>query len=150
MTLFLFAKWLHILSAAMLFGTGLGIAFFMFAAWRAKDATVFAGVARLVVLADWLFTASAVVLQPLTGAALIHLSGRSWSEPWIVASLALYAVAGAFWLPVVWIQRRVAKLAETGADAPQRQRLMWIWFWCGWPAFASVLAIYALMIVKPA
>ncbi|MGE0829002.1 MAG: DUF2269 family protein [Hyphomonadaceae bacterium] len=145
---FLF-KWLHVLSASVLFGTGLGIAFFMFAAWRAKDLRVFAGVAKLVVLADWIFTATAIVAQPLTGWALIEAAGWRWNEPWLMAAYGLYALAGAFWLPVVAIQMRLAKLAESGEENPERNRLMWIWFWFGWPAFGAVLMIFWLMIAKP-
>ncbi len=144
----------HLLSAAVLFGTGLGIAYFMFAAWRSREPSAFAVTARHVVLADLVFTAAAVVAQPLTGFALIHLGGWPWNAPWLLASYALYAVAGACWLPVVWIQIRVARLSAAargrgevpGADV---RRLMRIWFWLGWPAFAAVVGVYALMVAKP-
>lgn len=155
MTLYFLLKWVHVLSAAVLFGTGLGIAFFMLAAWRTRDIAVLAGVARIVVLADFIFTATAIVLQPLSGAALIAVTGADWRAPWLMWSYALYAIAGAFWLPVVWIQLRIAREAEAAraagaAISEQGRRLLWIWFWCGWPAFVAVLAIYALMIARPA
>lgn len=147
-------KTLHVLSAAALFGTGVGIAFFQFAAWRTKDVAVFAGVARLVVIADWIFTASAIVLQPITGVALVLMAGYEWNEPWLLWSYALYFVAGAFWLPVVWMQMRIARFAAEARDAQaplpdEACRLMWTWFWFGWPAFAAVVATYWLMIAKP-
>jgi uncharacterized membrane protein len=147
-------KLLHILGAMVLFGTGLGIAFFMWMAHRTRNAALIAGTARVVVIADMVFTATAVVAQPVTGAALIHLIGYGWGELWIWASLALYVLAGVCWLPVVWIQLRLRDLA---ADAAARNvalparyhRLFRLWFWLGWPAFVSVIAILALMIWKP-
>lgn len=148
-------KTLHVLSAAVLFGTGMGIAFFQFAAWRAKDVATFAGVARLTVMADWLFTATAVVAQPVTGGLLVTMAGYQWNEPWLLWSYACYLIAGAFWLPVVWMQMRVAKRAHEAraANAPlpdEVHKLMRLWFWFGWPAFAAVIAAYWLMIAKPA
>jgi uncharacterized membrane protein len=152
--LLLALKFVHIIGAALLFGTGLGIAFFMLMAHRTRDAAVIAHTARVVVIADAAFTATAVIAQPLTGAALIHLAGYSWHEPWIVLSLALYLLTGVCWLPVLWIQRRLRRLA---ADAAQRHtalpaeyhRLFGIWCVLGWPAFLSVIAIFAVMIWKP-
>jgi uncharacterized membrane protein len=147
-------KLAHILGAAVLFGTGLGIAFFMLMAHRSRNPAVIAHTARVVVIADAAFTATAVIAQPLTGAALIHVIGYSWHEPWIVTSLALYVFTGLCWLPVVWIQARLRTLAEDAArrDAPlspHYHRLFGIWFWLGWPAFLSVIAIFAVMIWKP-
>src|SRR3569832_1895966 len=63
------------------------------------DAAIVAAVARIVVLADFLFTATAVVAQPLTGIALAYEAGYSLRESWIVLSIVLYIVTGAFWLP---------------------------------------------------
>jgi uncharacterized membrane protein len=148
-------KTLHVLSAAVLFGTGLGMAFFQYAAYRSKDLGVFAGVARLTVLADWLFTASAVIAQPVTGVLLLRMGGYAWDAPWLLWSYGLYLVTGLCWLPVVWMQMRITKLAARARDEQQplpaeARRLMRLWFWCGWPAFGAVLAIYWLMIVKPA
>ena len=155
MTDLLFAlKLAHILGAAVLFGTGLGIAFFMWMAHRSRDPAVIAHTARVVVIADAVFTATAVIAQPLTGAALVHLAGYRWSEPWIVTSLALYVFTGLCWLPVVWIQARQRRLAEdavrgNAALPAEYHRLFGVWFWLGWPAFLSVIAIFAVMIWKP-
>ncbi len=148
-------KLLHIVSSAVLFGTGLGIAFFMWMAHRSGDARAIAQTARTVVIADAVFTASAVVVQLATGLALAWLAGVSLREPWLVAALALYVLVGACWLPVVWIQLRLRDLARTAAGAnsalPARyHRLFAVWFWLGWPAFIGVLVIFALMIWKPA
>ena len=151
---YLTLKYIHVLGAAVLLGTGAGIAFFMLLAHRTGNASTIAAVARIVVIADFLFTATAVVLQPVTGVALARHAGYSLWEGWIVLSLVLYAITGAFWLPVVWIQMRMRHLAALahagdGALPAAYHRLFWIWFACGFPAFASVLAIFWLMIARP-
>ena len=151
---YLVLKYLHVIGATVLLGTGSGIAFFMVLAHRTGDPAVVAGVARIVVVADFVFTATAVVAQPLTGAALVHAAGYSPWEGWIVASIALYLFTGAFWLPVVWIQARLRDLAAAAAREgaplpPAYHRLYRIWFSFGFPAFAAVLAIFWLMIARP-
>lgn len=153
--IYLCVKMLHILSGAVLFGTGMGIAFFMVWANRSRDPAVIAAVARIVVVADMIFTAAAVVAQPLSGLWLVHIQGYSLLEPWLVVAYVLYAVTGAFWLPVVWIQVRLARLAEAaavegGALPPLYWRLYRIWFAMGFPAFAAVIGIYVMMVFKPA
>jgi uncharacterized membrane protein len=147
-------KLVHILGAAVLFGTGLGIAFFMFMAHRTRDAATVAATARIVVVADALFTASAVIVQPISGGLLAWLIGYPMSESWIVAALVLYVLVGLCWLPVVGIQIRLrdlaAEAARTGAPLPAAyDRLFRIWIWLGWPAFLGVIAIFALMLWKP-
>lgn len=148
-------KYLHLIGAAVLLGTGAGIAFFMLMAHRSRDAQVIAGVARIVVLADFVFTATAVILQPITGTLLAWKVGYSLTDGWIVLSIVLYLVTGAFWLPVVWMQMKMRDLAEeaalTGKPLPERyHRLFWTWFAFGFPAFAAVMAIFWLMITRPA
>jgi uncharacterized membrane protein len=154
MSLYLLVKLIHILSGAVLFGTGMGIAFFMVWANRTRSSSTVAEVARIVVVADFIFTATAVVIQPLSGLWLIHIQGYSLFEPWLAASYVLYALTGALWLPVVWIQMRLARLAEEaaslGMSLPEAyERLYRIWFVMGFPAFAAVIGIYALMVFKP-
>ena len=150
----LLLKLAHIIGASVLLGTGAGIAFFMLLAHRTGDARTIAAVARMVVIADLVFTATAVVLQPITGLLLARNVGYALSEGWIVLSILLYLVTGAFWLPVVWIQARMRSLAAmaAGAGAPlpaAYHRLFRIWFWFGFPAFGAVLAIFWLMIARP-
>ncbi|MCF3640562.1 DUF2269 domain-containing protein [Rhizobium sp. TRM95111] len=145
---------LHVLGAAVLFGTGAGIAFFMVAAEKTRDARLVAHVSNTVVVADTLFTATAVVLQPITGYLLARDVGWSLSEGWIVLSLALYVLTGLFWLPVVRIQIRLRDLAREASAAgeplpPAFDRLYRIWFACGFPAFLAVIAIFWLMLTKP-
>jgi uncharacterized membrane protein len=147
-------KFIHILGATVLFGTGLGIAFFMWMAHRTRDAVVVAATARVVVIADTVFTATAVIVQPLSGYGLMLALGQPFTAPWIAASLALYGLVGCCWLPVVFIQMRMRKAAAEAAryelPLPARyDRLFRIWFWLGWPAFAGVIAIFALMVWKP-
>lgn len=154
-TLLLALRWLHVGGAAVLLGTGAGIAFFLLMAHRSGDARIVAHVTGTVVIADAVFTASAVILQPLTGALLAWGSGWSLREPWILLSLGLYVLTGAFWLPVVAIQLRLRDLARDSArdDAPlppRYHRLFRIWFACGFPAFGAVLAILWLMLARPA
>jgi len=151
---YLTMKYLHILGATALLGTGAGIAFFMLMAHRTQDAAFIARTAAHVVLADVLFTATAIVAQPVTGLYLIRETGIPLSQSWVVASLVLYVVAGAFWLPVVWMQSRMrdlaAQAASTGAALPAAyHRLFQWWFAFGFPAFGSVLVILWLMIAKP-
>jgi uncharacterized membrane protein len=152
--LYLLLKYLHVIGATVLLGTGAGIAFFMLLAHRSGNAVVIAGVARIVVVADFVFTASAVVLQPLTGAALAHLLGYPLWQGWIGLSILLYFITGAFWLPVVWMQMRMRDLAvaavRNSSPLPRAYyRLFWLWFAFGFPAFAAVLGIFWLMIAKP-
>jgi uncharacterized membrane protein len=144
----------HVIGAALLLGTGAGIAFFMVMAHRTDDPRAVAHVAGTVVIADTLFTATAVVLQPITGIWLAHLAGWPLHEGWIVLSIALYVLTGLFWLPVVWIQVRLRDLAQdavkTQRPLPKRYfQLYRIWFACGFPAFISVIAIFWLMLTKP-
>lgn len=147
-------KLLHILGAAVLFGTGLGIAFFMFWADRSGDIGTIVATARTVVAADFLFTATAVVLQPVTGVSLALVQGYALTEDWIVASLALYVMVGICWLPVVRLQMQMRNLAEAAQREDHKlpagyHQKMRLWFWLGWPAFFGVMAIYWLMIAKP-
>ncbi len=155
MTLISATKLLHVLGASVLFGTGLGIAFFMFMAHRSKDVRVAAAISGLVVIADFVFTGSAAVLQPITGLTLAFALGLSpLKELWIVLSIALYVAVGLCWLPVVFIQIRMRNIAQeavrTGKSLPREYRdLFRIWFWLGWPAFAGIIGIFALMIWQP-
>jgi len=154
MEIALVLRWLHVIGATVLLGTGAGIAFFMVMAVRSGRPALIAHVAGTVVIADLLFTATAVVAQPITGVLLALTLGWDLTEGWIVAALALYVVTGAFWLPVVVIQARLrdlARAAEADGTAlpPRFHRLYRIWFVFGFPAFAAVLAILWLMVARP-
>lgn len=148
-------RWLHVVGATVLLGTGAGIAFFMLMAHLSRDARAIAHVAGTVVLADTLFTLTAVIAQPVTGVLLAREIGWSLTEGWLLLSIALYMLTGVFWLPVVWIQIRLRDLARVavseGTPLPDRySRLFRIWFACGFPAFFAVAAILWLMLTRPA
>lgn len=151
---YLLLKWLHVIGATVLLGTGAGIAFFLWRAHRGRDARHIAAVAADVVRADLWFTATAVILQPITGYLLMLKTGWSLDHAWIRWTLLLYVLVGACWLPVVWLQWRMRELAQqavaTGQLLPERyHRLYRWWFALGWPAFAGVLVILWLMLAKP-
>ena len=151
---YLWMKWLHILSATVLFGTGIGTAFHMYATHLRGDVAAIAIMARNTVLADWLFTASAGIAQPLTGFLMVYLSGQDPLESWLVATYILYVIAGGCWLKVVRLQYRMKALAASavaGGEAlpPDYHRAMKEWFLLGWPAFVSLVLVFALMVMKP-
>jgi uncharacterized membrane protein len=154
MDIYLVVKTLHVISATVLFGTGLGIAFFMFRSRFTRDAREKLYAARTTVLADYIFTAPAAVLQPLTGAWLIWQGGYGWTDGWLLATYAIYLIAGLCWLPVVAIQIKLKNLVNesvvTGLSLPpEYDRLFRIWFLLGWPAFIGLVVVFFLMIAKP-
>lgn len=148
MTLHLWIKLVHVLSATILFGTGLGIAFFMFRAYRSRNEAAFMTTARNVVIADWVFTTPAVIVQLATGLWLTAKLNIAWDSAWFVAVISLYAVAGACWIPVVRIQMRICDQLDAGKGRESCVHLMRAWVTLGVPAFTSVLVIFFLMISK--
>ena len=147
-------KTVHILSAAILFGTGTGIAFFFLMGMRHGDPAAAWFAARTTVIADMLFTLTAGIVQPLSGLLLIHLTGQDPTQGWLMASYALYVLALACWLPVVWLQLRIrdmwrAKLDGAGVNEAQLRRRIRLWFGLGWPAFGGLLVVFWLMVAKP-
>jgi uncharacterized membrane protein len=151
---YLWIKWLHIVSSTILFGTGIGIAFFKWYSDRIQDTRVQAATMRIVVAADWRFTTPAVVIQLATGLWLAHLTELSLRTAWLFWALILYAVAGLCWLPVVWLQLQMRSLA-TAASATNLVlpiaygRYRRIWFALGVPAFLALLIVFYLMVFKP-
>jgi len=146
-------KTLHILSLVLLFGTGLGSAFYKWMADRSGQLAAIAQTNRHVVLADWCFTTPTVIFQPLSGLWLVSQLGLPLDTPWVATSLGLYALAGACWLPVVWLQIRMRDLAATTlAEGGELPAAYWsmarIWFWLGVPAFAAMVLVVALMVFK--
>jgi uncharacterized membrane protein len=151
---YLIVKWLHILSSTFLFGTGIGSAFYMLFTSISRDVRAIAVVSRHVVLADWIFTATTVVIQPVTGIYMIYLAGFAWQSVWIMWSIALYFFAGACWLPVVWIQMRMRDMAQVAArdntELPQQYwRFLRLWVGLGIPAFFALVIVFWLMVAKP-
>ncbi|MEW8026829.1 MAG: DUF2269 domain-containing protein [Candidatus Thiodiazotropha sp.] len=147
-------KMIHIISSTLLFGTGLGSAFYKWMADRGGDLHNIARTNRTVVTADWLFTTPTVIIQPLTGLWLVHLMGIPFSQLWIVTAILLYIVVGGCWLPVVWLQIRMRDITTEAIEnerplSGQYRRYARTWFWLGIPAFLSMIVIYFLMVFKP-
>ena len=152
---YLTVKWLHILSSTVLFGTGLGTAYYMFFASLSRDPRAAAVVLHWGVRADWLFTTTTIVFQPASGFYMVYLTHLPITTPWILWSLVLYLVAGACWLPVVWIQLRLRDMARAAARddtplPPRYFRLLRIWTALGVPAFVALIVVFWLMTTKPA
>lgn len=144
-------KTLHVLSMVLLFGTGLGSAFYKWMADRSGNVTHMAITNRHVVLADWLFTTPTMIFQPISGIWMTRLLGISLTTPWIAATLALYVLAGLCWIPVVWLQIRMREVSQDAAahdtKIPESYwRMARTWFWLGVPAFSAMVIIVALMV----
>jgi uncharacterized membrane protein len=147
-------KWLHILSSTFLFGTGIGSAFYFLCASLRRDPAIVAFVASFVVIADWLFTATTMVFQPVSGVYLVHRAGFPWSADWVLWSIVLYVLAGLCWLPVVRLQIRMRDLAreaaQSGTALPPRFDVLFRWWIAlGIPAFLAFIAVFYLMVAKP-
>ncbi|WP_342315143.1 DUF2269 domain-containing protein [Lysobacter sp. FW306-1B-D06B] len=155
MTVYLWVKWIHVLSSVVLVGTGFGTAFYLFFANRSGNVQAQAVVARLVVRADFWFTMPAVLIQPASGLLMAYLAGWPLTTPWLALSIVLFVATGALWLPVVWLQVRMAAMAAAAVDgagvlpAEYWRYARW-WEALGYPAFIAMLAVFYLMVVKPA
>ncbi|AKJ29749.1 DUF2269 family protein [Caldimonas brevitalea] len=155
MNTYLVVKWVHVVSSVLMVGTGFGSAFFMFVVNRSGSLAAQAVVSRWVVRADWWFTTPTALIQPLTGFWLAHMAGWPLDTPWLALSITLFVLSGACWLPVVWLQLRMAALAQTaGTRSAPLPSLYWryarAWEWLGYPAFIAMLGVYFLMVTKPA
>ncbi len=151
---YLTLKWLHILSSTVLFGTGMGTAFQMVWAWRTGRVGTIHSVASGVVVADWIFTTPAGLIQPLTGYLLIQQQGYDWNEPWLLLTYALYTLAFLCWAPVVHLQIKIrdlagAALANNTPLPDQARKHFRLWFALGWPAFAALTWVFWLMVTRP-
>ncbi len=154
MNTYLLLKWIHIMSSVALVGVGFGSAFYLFFINRTRHVDAIAEVSRLVVRADWWFTAPTVIIQPISGFMLASMAGYTLVEPWLLATYVLFLLTGAWWIPVVWLQIQMAKLARIAADSDTAlPELYWRyasrWETLGKLAFPSMLIVYALMVFKP-
>ncbi len=152
---YLVVKWIHIVSSTVVFGTGVGSAWYFLVAARSRDPRLIAFVAHAVVVADWLFTATTMVLQPLSGAWLVHKSGLPWSSAWLRGSLVLFTIAALCWFRVVHLQLRMRSLARAAAEAstalPPAFRSCFVqWIALGFVALFCFLGIFYLMVFRPA
>ena len=155
---YLLLRLIHILSAVVVAGTGAGIAFFLLMAYRSKNWVALAVTARHVILADWIFTAPAVFIQLVTGLLLTHQLGYSLTSVWFIVVVSLFIFIGLCWLPVVYIQYRIAQTTESVLEQDLQKndtnvqglkRLMRYWTGLGVLAFSAIIVMFWLMIVKP-
>jgi uncharacterized membrane protein len=151
---YLLVKWVHILSSTVLFGFGAGTAWYLWNAHRSGDPATIASVGTMVVRADWIFTGTSGVVQPVSGLILLHLLGIPLTESWVLVSVALYLIAFACWVPVVSLQIRARDLARAALASgqplgPDYHHAMRLWFILGWPAFLGLTAVFWLMVAKP-
>ena len=154
MMLYLWLKFIHIINSTVLFGTGIATACTMLYSHRTQNTQIIAATTRYVVLADWVFTASSGIIQPITGFWMVYLAGYSWTSLWIIGSIIGYLIAIFCWLPVVYLQikmRDVATKAEQNKSdlPPVYFRYFNYWFCLGWPAFISLMIVFYLMTTKP-
>ncbi|HAT1770702.1 TPA: DUF2269 domain-containing protein [Legionella pneumophila] len=153
--LYFYLKFIHILSSTILFGTGIGTASVMVYGHRTKNPIVIAAISKYVVFADWIFTGTSGIVQPLTGFAMVYLAGFSWTSFWILGSILGYVIAACCWFPVVYLQIRIRDLAiesiKNNTTLPNEyHRYFLYWFILGWPAFLSLIGVFYLMTNKPA
>jgi len=151
---YLIIKTIHIIGSTVVFGTGMGIAFFMFRSHFTNNVHEKLYAARNTVLADYIFTLPAVIIQPLSGAWLVWQGGYNWLDGWLLVTYALYILAGICWLPVVWIQIQLKNMlqiaATNGTSLPVRyNKLFKLWVLLGWPAFLGLVVVFFLMVLKP-
>lgn len=151
---FLIIKWLHIVSSTVLYGFGAGTAWYMFNAHLTRDPALISKVSKMVVRADWIFTGTSGIVQPLTGLMLVSILGYPLDSSWLVLNYMFYVIAFVAWLPVVWLQIKAQRLAEVAhlAGEPLSAdyfRTMRAWFILGWPAFLGLTATFYLMVAKP-
>lgn len=154
MDTYLIAKTLHIISSTVLFGFGVGTAWYFWNAHLTRDPATIASVGRMVVRADWIFTGTSGVVQPVSGFWLVYLTGYSLTAPWLIVTYGLYVLAFGCWAPVVWLQIKAQRLAATACERGENlgveyEKTMRTWFLLGWPAFIGLVGVFWLMVAKP-
>ncbi len=152
--LYLWLKFIHVISSTILFGTGIGTACNLFLAQKTKEVAIISATTRYVVTADWIFTGSSGFVQALTGLWMVFIAGYPLSTPWIMGSIIGYLIAAFCWFPVVYLQIKMRDLAQKAHDTQkplpsQFHTYYRIWFWLGWPAFISLVIVFYLMTNKP-
>ena len=150
---FLFLKWVHILSAMLLIGTGLGSAFYVWRANRAGNLQAIRFMLKNVILADWLFTVPPIILLPVTGLWLMRVNGYMFSTLWLWVSMVLFIITGLCWIPAAILQYKMKALADQTFGQEKLPTIYWkyerTWFCLGIAAFPPTLVIISLMIFKP-
>ena len=151
---YLILKFVHILSSAVLFGTGIGTASVMLYGHLSRNVQAMAVINRYVVLVDWMFTGSSGLLQPITGFWLVFLAGYSFTALWVWGAIVGYLIAAVCWFVVVYLQIKLRDITVTAANTntplPEKYYFYFrCWFWLGWPAFISLVIVFYLMVFKP-
>ena len=153
--LILAIKFIHLLAAAAMFGTWLGIAGFMLLAYRSGNPSVVALVAQFAVRLELFVVAPALALQPISGFPLAWAIGLTpLNEYWIDVALILYVAVVAAWLVSLRIEiglRNMARQAALGRGtlADNYPRLFRIWFALATIILAAMVAIILLMVWQP-
>lgn len=150
---YLLIKLIHIIAAVVVAGTGAGIAFFMFMAVRSKNTQAIKITARHVVVADWIFTAPAVVIQLVSGLYLMNILNYSFTSIWFMVVIGLFTLIGLCWLPVIVIQYKLRDLATNESfnaySSNRFRQLFKYWILLGIPAFTAIIMVFWLMVYKP-
>jgi uncharacterized membrane protein len=153
--LILAIKFIHVLAAAAMFGTWLGIAGFMLLAYRSGNPSVVALVAQFAVRLELFVVAPALALQPISGFPLAWAIGLTpLNEFWIDVALILYVAVVAGWLVSLRIEiglRNMARQAALGRGtlADNYPRLFRIWLALATIILAATIAIILLMVWQP-
>lgn len=146
---YLTLKIIHILSATIMIGTGLGSAFYLFVSYKTALFTTVKDVLKIVIIADLIFTTPSVIVQLVTGLMLadrLNLTNTRWY--WVVLSISFLVLV--LWLGAVVIQYRLKRIIIDKKSLPALfDKLMSIWFYLGVPSFGLAIFLYYLMIYKP-
>jgi uncharacterized membrane protein len=148
-------KFVHLIAAAAMLGTWLGIAVFMLLAHRSGNTSVVALTSRFAVSTEFIVMVAAVALQPISGFALAWAIGLSpTDEFWIVLSLGFYVLVAAAWLAALRVEIRIRDMARQaaldGVPLPDAYRRLFRFYSAlVWPALAVTAVLFALMIWQP-
>lgn len=148
-------KFVHLVAAAAMLGTWLGVALFMLLAHRSDNPSVVALTSRFAVSVEKFVMIAAVALQPISGFALAGAIGLSpLDEFWIELSLALYVVVVAAWLGALRVEIRIRDTSRQAAldnvPLPVGYRgLFRLYSALTWPGLAGTVVLFLLMTWQP-
>ncbi len=141
-------KLIHILSATLMIGTGLGSAFYLYLTYKKSAVQTVKEVLNFVILADTIFTTPSVIIQLITGIMLSDLLGLLYTD-WFWLVLAVSVIVLVLWLRAAFIQFKLKKLLEEENKlSPKFHHLMNIWFILGVPSFGGAIYLYYLMVYR--
>jgi uncharacterized membrane protein len=153
--LILAIKFVHLVGAAAMLGTWLGVAIFMLLAHRSDNPSVVAVTSRFAVTVQLRVMIAAVAIQPISGFALAGAIGVSpVGEFWLVLSLPIYALIVAAWIVALRTEIRIRDLTRQAAldsvplSEPYRA-LFRRYSAFTWPALAGTVVLFLLMTWQP-